>query len=262
LRRKAVARLRSVDMIQWNDVSYGSDLSQRMHIWELNDLAPRDGWGAVLLLHGGGWREGSWEDFLSMGPALARRGLYVAALDYRLAPAHRWPAQIEDVLAALDFLAGQWVDPERIALWGHSAGGHLAMMAGLMRPELVRCVVALGAPSDLQGIEDDGESLDDVFGRDQLHDASPLHVPCSSPPPTLLVHGTLDRVVDIDQSRRHQEKRSEQVELIEVPDGDHGLRWPPVAAWRARRRAVEWMVDQLELKSRGSKWRRRKKGRR
>ena len=62
-------------MIQWENVTYGADVSQRMHIWELNDLAPRDGWGAVVLLHGGGWREGTWEDFLSLGPALARRGL-------------------------------------------------------------------------------------------------------------------------------------------------------------------------------------------
>jgi len=249
-------------MIQWNDVSYGSDIRQKMHIWELNDLAPRDGWGAVLLLHGGGWREGSWEDFLSLGPTLARRGLYVAALDYRLAPAHRWPAQIDDVLAALDFLEGQWVDPGRVAIWGHSAGGHLAMMAGLMRPEKVRCVVALGAPSDLRDIEEGGESLGDIFDADQLAAASPIHMPCASPPQTLLVHGSLDRVVDIDQSRRHRDLRPESTELIEVQDGDHGLRWPPVGAWRARRQAMDWMVGQLALKSRGSKWKRRKKGKR
>ena len=262
LRRRAVARARSVDMIQWENVTYGADVSQRMHIWELNDLAPRDGWGAVILLHGGGWREGSWEDFLSLGPALARRGLYVAALDYRLAPAHRWPAQIDDVLAALEFLEGQWVDPNRIALWGHSAGGHLAMMAGLRRPERVRCVVAMGAPSDLQDVEDRGESLEEVFDRDQLRSASPIHQDCEQPPPTLLVHGTLDRVVHIEQSRRHQALRPDTVELIEIRDGDHGLRWPPMAAWRARRQAIDWMVDHLDLASRGSKWKRRKKGKR
>ncbi len=136
------------------------------------------------------------------------------------------------------------------------------MMAGLQRPDRVRCVVALGAPSDLEDIEARGESLDDVFDRDQLHGASPLHQPVESPPPTLLVHGSLDRVVDIEQSRRHRALRPETVELIEVEDGDHGLRWPPVRAWRARRQAIDWMVDQLELPSRGSKWKRRRKGKR
>jgi len=257
LRRQVVGRVRSFDLIQWDQVAYGEDLSQRVHIWELNDLAPRDGWPCVLLIHGGGWREGSWKDFESLAPLLTRRGFMVAALDYRLAPENPWPAALEDIFGALHFLRGQWVDPEKIALWGHSAGGHLAMMAALQRPEEICCAVALGAPTDLQA-QAEVEPLDDIFSREQLIAASPLHQACDSPPPILQVHGTSDRVCDIAHARRHAESRA-GVELIEVPEGDHGLRWPPVGALRARRRAVQWMVDQLDMPQRGSKWRRRKK---
>lgn len=257
LRRQVVGRVRSLDLIQWDQVEYGKDIAQRVHIWELNDLAPRDGWPCVLLIHGGGWREGSWKDFESLAPLLTRRGFLVAALDYRLAPDHRWPAQLEDVYAALDFLRGQWVDRDKMALWGHSAGGHIAMMAALQRPEEVCCAVALGAPTDLEA-QARIEPLDDVFTPEQLRSASPLHQTAEGVPPILQVHGTSDRICDIEQARAHARARA-QVELMEVPDGDHGLRWPPVAALRARRRAIQWMVNQLDMPQRGSKWRRRKK---
>jgi len=260
LRRQVVGRVRSFDLIQWNQVEYGEDVAQRVHIWELNDLAPRDGWPVVLLIHGGGWREGSWEDFESLAPMLTRRGLMVAALDYRLAPEHPWPAALEDVFAALDFLRGQWVDPDKIALWGHSAGGHLAMMAALQRPEEICCAVALGAPTDLEA-QAEVEPLDDVFTQENLRDASPLHQETAAPPPILQVHGTADRVCGIEQARAHARAR-EAVELLEVADGDHGLRWPPLGSIRARRQAINWMIDCLEMPARGSKWKRRKKGKR
>ena len=257
LRRHVVGRMRSFDLIQWDQVAYGERMAQNVHIWELNDLCPRDGWPAVLLIHGGGWREGSWEDFESLAPVLSRKGLMVAAMDYRLAPEHRWPAQLEDVLEAIDFLRGQLVDPDRIALWGHSAGGHLAMMAGLARPDWVRSVVALGAPSDLRSL--DPNEVADVFNADDLDPASPIGVDCLEPPPMLLVHGTADKVCPVEQARNHRDARPDTVELIEVPDGDHGLRWPPIAALRARRAAERWLIDQMDMPERGSKWKRRKK---
>lgn len=257
LRRQVVGRARSFDLIKWSEVEYGEDVSQRVHIWELNDLAPRDGWPCVLLIHGGGWREGSPSDFESLAPLLTRRGFMVAALQYRLAPEHPWPAPLDDAIAALDFLRGQWVDPDKIALWGHSAGGQIAMMTALARPEEVCCAVALGAPTDLEA-QARVELLDEVFSAEELKTASPLHMECEQAPPILQVHGTSDRICDIAQARAHAAARS-SVELLEVKDGDHGLRWPPIGALRARRQAIGWMVEQMEMPERGSKWRRRKK---
>ena len=258
LRRRLQGKAASFDLIQWDEVAYGERMRQHVHIWELNDLCPRDGWPAVLLIHGGGWREGSWKDYESFGPQLSRKGLMVAAMDYRLAPENPWPAQLEDVLEAIAFLRSQLTDPDRISLWGHSAGGHLAMMAALAKPEWVRCVVALGAPSDLSDLHPD--EVSDVFGDHDLDEASPVAIDCPDAPPVLLVHGTNDPVCSVQQARAHAARR-QQVELLEVPEGDHGLRWPPVASFKARRQAVSWMISQMDMPERGSKWRRRKKKR-
>ncbi len=259
LRRRVQGRVASFDLIQWDKVAYGERMRQHVHIWEMNDLCPRDGWPTVLLIHGGGWREGSWRDFESFGPQLSRKGFMVASMDYRLAPDHPWPAQLEDVLEAIAFLRGQLIDPNRLAVWGHSAGGHLAMMAALSKPEWVRCAVALGAPSSLDAL-DDAEILD-VFGDHPLEGVSPSQVEVDNAPPMLLVHGTADNVCPIEQARSHAQSRP-GVELLEVLDGDHGIRWPPIAALRARRQAVSWLIEQMDMPPRGSKWKRRKKGKR
>lgn len=268
LRRRVEARLRSFDVLSWPGVRYGADPAQVMRLWELNDLAPRDGWPAVLLIHGGGWVQGDLSDFEALAPAFARRGIVAAAMNYRLGPVHRWPAALEDAHAALDRLLGAQVDPRRVALWGHSAGGHLALLLALQRPQDVRCVVAIGAPTDLPLLwqherpPKGGPGLDAVFDPDQLMAASPLSLRPEAPPPMLLVHGQADPVVPVGHARAMQARWPAQATLIEVPDGDHGLRWPPRAALRARRQALDWLQAGLEPAGRGSKWRIRRKGKR
>ncbi len=260
LRRKIEGKIRGFDVMKWAEVPYGPDPAQRLWFWQLNDLGPRDGWPAVLLIHGGGWVEGSWEAFESLGPTLAHRGLMAVAMDYRLGPTHRWPAQREDVALALETLRFAQVDQERVALWGHSAGGHLALDAAFRAPELIRCVVALGAPSDLVRLDEEGkDDLGQIFDRGQLREASPLHHAVGEIPPTLLVHGERDRIVSVAQARALQQARPDRVELLEIPDGDHGLRWPIRAALSARQQAIDWMITKLEPAPRGSKWKIRRK---
>ncbi|RME21013.1 MAG: alpha/beta fold hydrolase [Deltaproteobacteria bacterium] len=260
LRRRVEARLRSFDVMDWPGVRYGDAPEQVIRMWELNDLAPRDGWPAVLLIHGGGWVEGDLSAFESLAPRFARRGIAAAAMNYRLGPVARWPAQLKDAHAALDRLLATQVDPERIAVWGHSAGGQLALMLALQRPEDVRCVVALGAPTDLELLARHGtERLDLVFDDDQLAAASPLHLRPPAPPPMLLIHGEADPVVPVGHARAMHARWPQASELWELPDGDHGLRWPPVGALRLRRAAIAWVERQLAPAPRGSKWKRRKK---
>lgn len=262
LRRRIESRLRSFDVMDWPGVRYGEHPRQVLRMWELNDLAPRDGWPAVLLIHGGGWVEGDLSDFESLAPHFARRGIVAGAMNYRLGPEHRWPAQLQDAHAALDRLLDTQVDPERIAVWGHSAGGHLALMLALQRPEL-RCCVAMGAPSDLAllarhrppSAQDD--TLELVFDPDQLGPASPLAQCPERVPPLLLVHGTADHIVPVGHARALAAQWPQHTELLELPDGDHGIRWPPISALRARRYAIEWVEEQLEPAARGSKWKRK-----
>ncbi|MEC7984391.1 MAG: alpha/beta hydrolase [Myxococcota bacterium] len=255
LRRNIVSKARSFDIMRWPGTPYGSHPLQTMQIDELNDLCPRDGWPTVLMIHGGGWVEGSCQDYTHLAPLFARRGIMACAMNYRLAPENRWPAQKEDVFAALDFLRSQQVDLQRLALWGDSAGAHMALHAALDYPHPIAAVVAIGTPFDLTHLP---TSLwGEAFLESQLQAASPVYREGSKLPPTLLLHGEKDRIVPVEQSRIFAQ-RFPQSTLWELEDGDHGLRWPLHRAWRLKRKAVRWLEQTLDLPKRGSKWKRRK----
>ena len=89
----------------------------------------------VIAIHGGGWQNGSPAAYQHWGPYLARNGYGMFAIRYRLGKAGTYPKAVYDVKAAIQFIrakAGDLdVDPDRIGLWGDSAGGHLAALAGL-----------------------------------------------------------------------------------------------------------------------------------
>src|SRR5207253_7695708 len=95
----------------------------------------------VMYVHGGGWTSGdkSWVDGVLKESEFTGRGYLVAAVNYRLAPQYRWPAQIEDVKCAVRYLranaATYNIDPNRIGAWGTSAGGHLVALMGLAGPD-------------------------------------------------------------------------------------------------------------------------------
>ena len=105
----------------------------------------------VVWIYGGAWRAGSKDDGQTRAALwLTRHGYAVAAFNYRLSQEAKFPAQIQDARAAVRWLrrhgAGYGLDPARIAVWGASAGGHLAALLG----------VSAGA-NDLDGPEADGE---------------------------------------------------------------------------------------------------------
>ena len=254
VRRQAVGRVWSVDMLRWPEVPYGPFPEQRMRIWELDDLAPRDGWPAVLLLHGGGWTGGSPEEFTAFAPKLARNGWYVSAVRYRLAESHSISDALEDVLAAIDFIHHQQVDRRKVALWGYSAGAHLALLAAQRVPDQIAAVVCVAPATDPAQLPE----FENLFAPEEREVLSPMAAEPLQAPPILLVHGTADEVVPFQQSRDFAE-RNPAAELLPVPNGDHGLRWPPLRANDARRRAVQWLRAQLGDVKRGSKWKIRKK---
>lgn len=91
----------------------------------------------VVWIHGGGWQSGSKELETGARTAVLRlvdRGYALASIDYRLSDDATFPAQIHDVKAAIRFLRANAtklrLDPDRVVLWGTSAGGHLAALAG------------------------------------------------------------------------------------------------------------------------------------
>src|SRR3982074_1921035 len=92
---------------------------------------------ALVAVHGGGWQAGARNAFQFWGPYLAERGYALFAISYRLAKKGQkmFPQAVNDVLAAVQFMRGSdgqiKVDPERIGLFGASAGAHLAALAAL-----------------------------------------------------------------------------------------------------------------------------------
>jgi acetyl esterase/lipase len=205
----------------------------------VGDFYRPDGAGpfpAVLLVHGGSWQRGSRSEMVKFARRFAGAGYAVYNVDYRLAPEHRYPAQLDDVRAAFAWLHAHArslaVDPQRIAVMGYSAGAHLALLLGLAESDGAprpRAVVAGAAPSDLTAypnspvlaalIGGTGAALPDVYA-----DASPISHGSPDDPPVLLYHGALDAIVDVEQSRRLLEKlRSVEVaaQLLEEPWSGH-----------------------------------------
>lgn len=255
LQRDALAVARSIDLINWNGTPYGNNPRQVLDIQEVNDLCPRDGWPTVLLIHGGGWVRGDKDHFKALMPLFTRKRIMPVAMNYRLAPENRWPTQLEDVHLAIDFLKQQQVDLKRIALWGISAGGQLALMAALQRDDICG-VVTIGAPTNIETMKRNEWQL--CFSEEDLLRAGPIHQETETLPPILMLHGELDQVVPLSNCTRFTEKHP-SVQSIILKNGNHGLHWPPLKARKAKKQAFNWLVKTMDLPKVGSKWKRRKK---
>lgn len=191
---------------------------------------------AIVYLHGGGWRRGSRRTTIpaTLCESLAERGFAVAAADYRLSGEARFPAQLDDVRAAIAWLRSE-VDCVRTFLWGESAGAHLALLAALDGGD-VDGVVAWYPPTDLLGLADDLTGVADgsreagLLGAaprdnpDLAKRASPLTFARRGAPPILLMHGDADDLVPATQSVRLAEAlqaAGAPVELDLVPGARH-----------------------------------------
>ncbi len=166
----------------------------------------------VLLIHGGGWRMGTRWTMSNYGNAAVRRGYVAVAIDYRLAPEHRFPAPLEDCRAAVRWMkrqAPQWnMDADRIGAWGYSAGGHLAALLGVCEDQLedglgcrVQAVVAGGAPCSFLTLDEDNRMFAYFLGGSRAERpesyrlASPSWFASADDPPVLFVHGATDFLV-------------------------------------------------------------------
>jgi acetyl esterase/lipase len=210
--------------------------------------AARDARNAPVLvqIYGGAWQRGEPGDDEAFARYFAGRGFVVAAVDYRHAPAWRWPAQIDDVHLALAWVRSNvrqyGGDPDRMVLIGRSAGAQLALVAAYQAgTREVAGVVSLYGPVFLA----DGwrvpprpdplnvrAVLESFLGGtpDQVPAAyaaaSPITYLSPSSPPTLLVYGARDHIVDIGFARRLDKRlRAARVPgaLIELPWAEHAF---------------------------------------
>ncbi|MCH2132853.1 MAG: alpha/beta hydrolase [Phycisphaerales bacterium] len=219
----------------------------------------------VVFIHGGGWQSGHYRSGEAMLRPLVATGRYAgASIGYRLTDEAQWPAQIHDCKAALRFLranAAQWnIDPDRIAVMGPSAGGHLSAMMGTSAgvesmqgdvgdhddvSDRVTCVVDLFGPTDLVKMDAQappgarlkhdaprspesrllGAPLQTVPERAAT--ANPITYITPDDPPFLIIHGSQDAVVPYPQSVMLDaalDKAKVDTIFITVKDGGHGGR--------------------------------------
>ncbi|MBD2120689.1 alpha/beta hydrolase [Trichocoleus sp. FACHB-262] len=201
---------------------------------------------ALVVIYGGAWRGGSPLANAVFSRYMAARGYTVFAIDYRHAPQHQFPAQLEDVRTALAFVrehATEYeADGDRIALLGRSAGGHLAMLAAYQPDALpIRAVVSYYGPFNLTAGYTDPPEPDPIDVRAVLRaflggtptekpalyrQASPATYVTRPLPPTLLVHGRRDHLVEVKFAQRmYQRLRSvgSPVALLELPWAEHSF---------------------------------------
>jgi acetyl esterase/lipase len=211
------------------DISYGSTESRPL---KLDLYSPQAADGPVpglVFIHGGGWKAGKKEDYRIYGLTFAQKGYVVASVQYRLSGEAQYPAAIHDVKAAVRWMRSEaasiGVDPDRIGVAGGSAGGHLAMMVGYTSDvdafdgnsgntavsSRVQAVVDIYGPTDLttdfaRSQSEAGSVLKQFLGgtyeeqTDRYIAASPIRYVTPDDPPTLILHGTIDEVVPINQS--------------------------------------------------------------
>ncbi|MDJ0806826.1 MAG: alpha/beta hydrolase [Gammaproteobacteria bacterium] len=177
----------------------------------------------VLIIHGGYWKAGDKSVHAQQGIEFAEMGYTAASVNYRLSAKHKFPANIEDIYDSIKYLTKNAeiynIDPDRIVVYGGSAGGHLAGFIGLaantqgrsynngINPKAFKGIISLYGMHDLTlPIQADhpytqqyiGATFDKAPGK--YRDASPIYHVDKNDPPVLLVHGSIDGSVSVKNS--------------------------------------------------------------
>jgi acetyl esterase/lipase len=215
---------------------------------------------AVLLIHGGGWKEGDKRQprEIEFGTTLAENGYVAASMNYVLRWAGKFPINLQDCKNGIRYLRAHaeelGIDSNRIAVMGGSAGGHLSLMVAYTgdNPTLtpsqpypgisdkVSCVIDFygitdigsrkktdsnGNPTEPRGVESEVQA---IFGSTpaEWKKASPVGHLRKDLPPTLILHGKKDTTVDRDQSQLLAEelkKVGAEYELVWLNQAGHSF---------------------------------------
>lgn len=246
-----------MNLIRESDISYVSRDGVELC---LDIVAPEGAPGAlrpaILFIHGGGWIGG--EKTTSANDWLAAAGFVTASVEYRLTDLAPFPAQIHDVKAAIRWLrdhADDWgIDPDKIGVWGSSAGGHLAAMCAVTNGDAwyaggefatssdVQCAVPICPPTDflvdwyavgnLPVHEEAEMCVTGLFGGlpvdtlELARQASPLWQDLAGSVPQLVIQGGADDLVPPGQVRAYTSALmafGADVTYLEYPDEGHGV---------------------------------------
>ncbi len=231
---------------------------------------------AIIFMVSGGWisRYFTPDQALPLFKELLDAGFTVIALRHGSSPKYLIPEIVADVRRGVRFIrynAKRWgIDPNRLGAYGASAGGHLSLMIGLAsdngdsaakedfmkESDRVAAVVAYFPPVDLRQLArglnppPSGTVLDRFpalnFEKEKAADFSPIVFVTSDDPPTLLIHGDKDQLVNISNSQiifDALKKNNVKTDFITVPGADHGFRGED--AKRAMAATVNWFEQTL-----------------
>jgi acetyl esterase/lipase len=253
------------------DVVYSTIPGFRPMVVDIYTPSPRGGPKPLILyIHGGGWvaghtrHSGALSNFPAVLAKLASEGFVVASLEYRLSGEIGFPAQLQDSRAAIRFLkanaAKYGIDATRVGVWGGSAGGHLSALTAYtcgvtsLDPapaaagsECVQAAAIWYGVFDFAPMlarQQNADSPENNFLRckpaecpaDRVAAASPVTYMDRNAPPTLLIHGEKDAVVDVSQSREAEVRLKAagvSVESIYIADVDHSFVGATPAITRA-----------------------------
>jgi acetyl esterase/lipase len=237
-----------------HDVSYlPSNRVEKADLYLPANSALKQHSPAVLIIHGGGWNSGDKGAGreINIGTNLALRGYVGLSINYALSTNGRvtWPQNVHDCKTAVRWLranAGRLnIDPDRIGVIGGSAGGHLAAMLAVTGPADgldpaqpygeyscgVRCAVDLYGPAELLQYHDVKMLGKTRAEAPELYrSASPTTYADPGDAPILILHGTADKTVDLQQSKLFAaalEKAGTRHELVIVEGAPHTFHLQP-----------------------------------
>lgn len=198
------------------------------HSLKLNLYVPKDivrPTPCLVFIHGGGWSKGKREDYLIYNLAFAERGYITASVSYRLSKVAKFPAAVQDVKSAIRWLRANAdkykIDANKMAAIGGSAGGHLALMAGMSTakelegPGNAQQSSRVQAVVNFYGVTDmttdrarNAEQVQSFLGgtyeelKHQYLLSSPMEHLTKDDPPVLTFHGSIDELVPVSQASR------------------------------------------------------------
>ncbi len=195
----------------------------------------------VIVVHGGSWAGGDSKQLPELNSELAKNGYHVAAINYRLAPKYQYPAPVEDVKDAIDFLrahAQQFsIDTSQFILLGRSAGGQIVLSAAyLLRDPSVKGVIDFYGPADMVWgyanptnplVLNSRKVMEDYLGGtynmmpEQYTNSSATETATGYSPVTLLIHGENDPLV----SPLHGVRLGKKLDKLSVKHYDIYLPW-------------------------------------
>lgn len=211
----------------------------------------------VMFIYGGAWKNGARKDYQFVGKALAANGFITVIPDYRLYPEVTYPGFLEDNAQAVkwieDNIASFGGDTSRFFIAGHSAGAYNSVMLGLERSFLkdfgvtmpIKGIAALSGPYDFYPFEYD--EVRSVFGQnDNPQGTQPINLVAPDRPPMLIVSGTSDPIVRVQNSQHFARKMREAGDWVTEVYYDGLGHMEPVMAvgamWRWRAPVLSDMV--------------------